>query len=192
MIGSVSVGQPSLAATVNRPKSSDQPQNALPTFGSVKVEDLKEVPVSQFNKVKSDPETMARVQEVLTLEAWTHSPEGMAWREEQLAKQSAQPVELAVYQGDKLVAYKTSGFQPVELAVYQGDKLVAYKTSGFTSTNALHSILPDGWGEMSPNELKQALVTEFRNRGMGNISIRTSTEGLNMTGGEASDIFNRR
>ncbi|MEJ1998905.1 MAG: hypothetical protein P8X76_12360 [Maritimibacter sp.] len=171
MIGSVSVGQPSLAATVNRPKSSDQPQNALPTFGSVKVEDLKEVPVSQFNKVKSDPETMARVQEMLTLEAWTHSPEGMAWREEQLAKQSA---------------------QPVELAVYQGDKLVAYKTSGFTSTNALHSILPDGWGEMSPNELKQALATEFRNRGMGNISIRTSTEGLNMTGGEASDIFNRR
>ncbi len=110
----------------------------------------------------------AETQRAMEEMAWRESEEGQAWQAEMLAEQRAQPVDLVVYQGDRIVAFRT-------------------ENSGFTSLNSMGS-LPDGWSDMSAEELEEALEDYALSRGY---TIQTQADGLNMTNGEAVDIFNQ-
>ncbi|RAP39415.1 hypothetical protein BYZ73_20655 [Rhodovulum viride] len=94
---------------------------------------------------------------------WMESAEGKAWQAEQLAKQNAQPVELAVYKGGQMVGFMAGGF------------------SGLGSMGA---ILPDNWGSMRTEDLKQV----FQNHGF---KVVTAKDGLSMNHGQAANILNR-
>lgn len=120
--------------------------------------------------IPSDPAIMAKVQEVMAMIEWMESSEGLAHRQNQIAIQNTRPVELAIYQGNKIIGFKS-------------------EDSGFTGANGMAGILPDGWGKMSPHELKQALNEELSNGRNGQFTIRTINEGLKMTTGQAMDIL---
>ncbi|WP_299962090.1 hypothetical protein [uncultured Roseobacter sp.] len=111
---------------------------------------------------------IARMNETHLRLEWEASPDGVAWRAAQLAEQNA---------------------RPVELAVYKGDSMVAFKSGGFASRDALSGILPDNWDKMAIDDLKDALYAHLSSPGA--YRIVTSTDGLTMTHGEAAEIFNR-
>ncbi|MBL3572089.1 hypothetical protein, partial [Rhodovulum visakhapatnamense] len=95
--------------------------------------------------------------------AWMESAEGKAWQAEQLAKQNA---------------------IPVELAVYKGDKMVGFMAGGFAARDSIAGFLPRNWENMSIDDLSQV----FRSRGF---KVVTAKEGLSMNQGQADIIINR-
>ncbi|MBL3572060.1 hypothetical protein JMJ94_21740, partial [Rhodovulum visakhapatnamense] len=58
-----------------------------------------------FKPYKAPAEFMAMMAKSEAEAAWMDSAEGKAWQAEQLAKQNAQPVELAVYKGGQMVGF---------------------------------------------------------------------------------------
>ncbi|RAP39416.1 hypothetical protein BYZ73_20660 [Rhodovulum viride] len=116
-----------------------------------------------FKPYKAPAEFMAMLAKSEAEAAWMDSAEGKAWQAEQLAKQNA---------------------QPVELAVYKGDKMVGFMAGGFAARDSIAGFLPSNWENMSIDDLSQV----FRSRGF---KVVTAKEGLNMNQGQADIIINR-
>lgn len=116
---------------------------------------------------------VARMEIYNAQKAWFESAEGQAWQADQLEKQNAAPVELAVFQGDQLVAFKSEG-------------------QGFAARGSLSDLLPDNWGELSPAQLRDALEEQLSDIGVANdLSIRIARDGLAMNTGQATTLFNQ-
>ncbi|MBL3554531.1 hypothetical protein [Rhodovulum sulfidophilum] len=105
---------------------------------------------------------MAMIAEAEAERQWNESAEGKAWHAEQLAKQDA---------------------QPVELAVYKGGEMVGFMAGGFTAQSSIAGFLPRDWDSMSIDDLSQA----FRSHGL---KVVAAKDGLSMNHGQAANIMN--
>lgn len=169
MIGSVPASIAAVTGGVSYSEMNYEQETDFATSGSLS--ELVEADVV-IGELADFTETTARIMETMAQIAWRETPEGLAWQQEQIELQNAQPVDLAIYQNGELTAFKTA--------------------SGFQSTNGLASILPDNWDTMSLDALEDALATELWQRGIGGFEIITSTEGLTMTAGQANEEFNQK